>query len=151
MDESAVVLMMLWGLSMSDILYLRAKSNGGYDGGAGLHCTYITPSFISPGMEQYFQSWEWYNIIKFDLALYEAVNKSLDITIDHLGRNVFNENLRKFQYANRIAEERCRNITIFPCDSNGNYHRPNETDCLWSDSGCGTTCLDDVATELKLW
>jgi Galactose-3-O-sulfotransferase len=154
MEESAVVLMMLLNLKLADILYLRAKTNGGYDDGGGFGdnnktCTFIQPSILSTGMKKFFQSIEWKNQIQFDQKLYNAVNKSLDLTIESLGKEEFQKNLIKFRYALQMVESNCRNITIFPCDNTGTYH--NTTDCKWTDSACGMKCIDDVSTKLGLW
>jgi Galactose-3-O-sulfotransferase len=154
MDESFVALMMLLRLKIADILYISAKTKGGYDDAGNKQpqaCTYIWPSFVSPGMKEFFDSKEWREIVRHDRLLYEAVNRSLDLTIDQLGREKFGEQLRIFQEAQKISKERCLPNTTFPCDASGIFHRENTTDCLWKDSGCGTTCLDQIATELNLW
>jgi hypothetical protein len=138
-------------LKISDILYLSAKKQGGYDdGGGGYGCSLIQPSFISPGMKEYFQSDEWRQKIQYDLTLYVAVNRSLDLTIDYLGREEFEVNLDKYKRAQAEASERCLPTTVFPCDEWGAPHGPDETDCLWNDSGCGITCLDEVARDLNM-
>jgi hypothetical protein len=153
LDESLVVLMMLFRLKMADILYLSAKTKGGYDDGGGRGgehiCTYIWPSFVTPGVDAFLHSKEWRDTIRYDMLLYQAVNQSLEMTIDTLGRSRFNDNLQKYQAAQKLAEERCLPTTVFPCDIGGVYHPT--TDCIWNDSGCGTTCLDTIATELNLW
>ena len=154
MDESFVVLMMLLRLKIADILYLSAKTRGGYDDAGGKSvktCTYIWPSFVSTGMKEYFSSKEWRERIRYDVFLYEAVNRSLDLTIDQLGRERFHAQLHIFQTAQQAAHERCLPHTKFPCDESGQFHDKNSTDCIWNDSGCGTTCLDKLATELNLW
>jgi Galactose-3-O-sulfotransferase len=155
MDESFVALMMILRLRISDILYLSAKTKGGYDdaGGkkSGQTCTYIWPSFVSPGMEIFFNSSEWKDMIRYDRLLYEAVNRSLDLTIDQLGRERFENKLRTYREAQKFAQKRCLPNTTFPCDASGRFHRENTTDCIWKDSGCGVTCLDQIATELNLW
>jgi hypothetical protein len=75
----------------------------------------------------------------------------LDLTIDALGRTEFNQYLQQFAQAQQIIKERCLPHTIFPCDKQGIYHPPNETDCIWNDSACGTQCLDQIANEYNLW
>jgi hypothetical protein len=146
MDESMVTLMMLLDLPMGDILYLNAKGNGGYDDGAhrGM-CYYIHPSYVSPGMSSFFESPQWLEMTKWDRLLYQAANRSLDLTIDRLGRDRFNKNLREFRYMNKVAQDRCLPLNVFPCTSTG-QHNKNES-CLWSDSGCGYKCLDQVALD----
>jgi Galactose-3-O-sulfotransferase len=154
LDESFVVLMMILKLKIADILYLSAKTKGGYDDAGGRDsktCTYIWPSFVSPGVDKFLSSKEWRNTTRYDTLLYEAVNRSLDMTIDSLGRDRFDRKLRKFQRAQQVAHTKCLPTTIFPCDATGIYNREETTDCIWKDSGCGATCLDEVATELNLW
>lgn len=125
---------------------------GGYDEGEDQGgCTFIWPSFISDGMQEFFENdQEWKDIVKNDNILYKAVNRSLDLTIERLGREDFAMNLERFQHAQSLVQTRCH-TTVFPCDSNGRYHSPEETDCLWKDSACGNSCLDEVASELDLW
>ena len=154
MDESAVVLMMLLDLPMSDVLFLSAKGHGGYDdggvgGGAQHVCTYIWPSFVSPGMRTFFDTNStWQSMVKYDVEFYKAANASLDLTINALGRDLFESNLVKFREAQEEAQEKCLPTTVFPCDLAGHWHE--HTDCIWNDSGCGVKCLDEIADELGL-
>jgi hypothetical protein len=150
MDESAVVLMMLLNLRLADILFLDAKSSGGYDDGGGdRKCHLIQKSTVSEGMNKYFAKPSWQRIVGPDKMLYTAANKALDLTIDQLGRNEFEENLTRFRRAQTIARNRCIQREVFPCTSKGAIN-PNKN-CLWKDSGCGSDCLDEIATELDIW
>jgi len=151
MDESAVLLMMLLDLPMSDILYLSAKGKGGFDdgGGPGYGCTYIWPSFVSPGMQKFFDTnKQWQSMVQYDLALYNAANASMDLTIERLGRDRFESLLAQFRNAREVAQTRCLPTTVFPCDSSGRLHK--KTGCIWNDSGCAVECLDEIAEELGL-
>jgi hypothetical protein len=149
MDESVVALMMLLNLPMGDILYLDAKGHGGYDDGVHRNtCFFIQPSKVSPGMHSFFNGPYWNELTKWDRLLYEAANRSLDLTIHRLGKDKFNKNLLMFQYANEVARDRCLPQNVFPCTSTG--QRNNNSSCLWSDSGCGYKCLDQVANDLSL-
>jgi hypothetical protein len=150
MDESYVALAMLLRLPLSDVMYLRAKTSGGYDDGASRRCTYIQPSFVSDGMQSFFEGDEWQSKIRNDLSLYRAANQSLDLTIERLGRSSFERNLRLFREAQEAANDRCLETTVFPCDRHGNFFPPNKTDCVFSDYGCGFECLDRVALDLGL-
>jgi hypothetical protein len=143
MDESLVAMQMILGLETNDMLYLRAKGNGGYDDGAANNgtCHYIVPSFTSPGMKEFFKSETWLNMSWGDTLLYYAALHSLDLTIDKLGRDKFNRNLLLFRKAMALAESTCTNVR-FPCSESGDLQ--NRTDCLWLDSGCGTHCLDNL-------
>jgi hypothetical protein len=155
MDESAVALAMLLGLPLGDVLYLSTKMNGGFDdGGHKDVCTYIVPSFVSPGMKQYFESDDFQDIVHWDHALHQAANRSLDLTIDNtLGRDQFESNLAKYRQAQDLATKRCASKTVFPCSiSGGGKKKPDdETDCIMGDAGCGYQCLDEVASDLGLW
>jgi hypothetical protein len=150
MDESYVALAMLLRLPMSDVMYLSAKTSGGYDDGVSGHCTYIQPSFVSDGMREFFEGDEWQAKVRHDRSLFQAANRSLDLTIDRLGRSSFERNLRLFREAQKAAHDRCLESTVFPCDRDGNFFPPDRTDCAFSDYGCGFECLDRVALDLGL-
>lgn len=137
---------MLLRIPLSDVLYLSAKLNGGYDD----HCSFIQPSSLTTEMKEYIQSDEWKGIVKEDWALYMAANHSLDMTIVRLGRDRFEKNLVLYKAALSEGNRRCREKTVFPCTKDGRHVPPPETDCLWSDAGCGAKCLDEVATDLQL-
>jgi hypothetical protein len=149
LDESLVVLMLLLQLPMSDILYVPAKQSGASYDSNGKHrkCSFLQPSILTPDMQAFLESNVWYNEMKYDLMLYKAANRSLDLTIDRLGRDHVQEQVERFRQAQQSVRERCH--PVLPCDDAGNF-RP-DADCLWKDSACGMTCLDEVATELDLW
>lgn len=152
LDESLVVLQLLLNLSTADILYLSAKHNGHFDDGAGKKkCFYIWPSFVTPSMQTYFASPQWQDDIQYDMALYQAANRSLDLTIEAIGRQKFEKQLQRFQMAQSAAKQNCLPTAIFPCSEGGQWRPHNTTNCLWNDSGCGNDCLDEVADELSLW
>jgi len=150
MDESVVVLSMLLGVPLGDILYLTAKGKGGYDGGAEGKCTYIWPSFMTPGMEEFLDGAVWKHISYWDELLYEVVNRSLDLTIDRLGRDKVAANLETFLRAKDAAIEQCVGEHTFPCSTSGKAIDQNHTDCIWKDSGCGASCLDRIAAQFDI-
>jgi len=146
MDESLVAMKMILGLDMNDILYLSAKRNGGWDEGAyEKKCIYIIPSFISKGMKIFFSSKQWRDYTMGDRLLFQAANKSLDMTIDNLGRKEFQAQLKAYRIAQVQAEEICGPSTIYPCSAGGEARKDNHS-CLWWDSGCGYNCLDQLKT-----
>ena len=151
MDESVVALSMVAGVPLADVLFLKAKGHGGYDDGGGRGekiCTYIWPSFVSDGMREFFVTDEFQDVVHWDWVLYQAVNRSLDMTIEMLGPE-FDAKLELYRKAQALAHERCLPATTFPCSEGGVYNW--NTDCMWNDSACGMDCLDEVATELGLW
>lgn len=146
-DESFVVLSMLLGVPLGDVLYLSAKLNGTLDA----QCKLIPTSQVSPVMKEFFASRDWADTIQEDLALYRAVYRSLDLTIERLGRSKFEAMLATYRFALQMAQDRCNSNpqeAVFPCRPDGK--RNKKTDCLWKDSGCGATCLDQVASDLGI-
>jgi hypothetical protein len=133
---------MILRIPLSDVLYLSSKVQGSYDA----RCNYIQPRMLTTGMEDYLQGKKWAGIIQEDVALYNAVNQSLDLTIDSIGRNVFAKKLATYRQAMAMAKDRCANHTVFACPSDRKKVPRFDTGCLWKDAGCGTECLDEIAT-----
>ena len=145
MDESLVVLKMLLGLDLNDVLYLAAsKGNGGFDDGAyNGKCHYIIPKYVSPGMKEWMASEEWQSRVDGDTMLYKAANRSLERTIEALGREEVYYQVYQFQQLKKQAVDECMAKTTFPCAADGSRHARNHS-CLWWDLGCGYQCLDDL-------
>mmetsp|Transcript_21188 Transcript_21188/g.38915 ORF Transcript_21188/g.38915 Transcript_21188/m.38915 type:complete len:399 (+) Transcript_21188:14-1210(+) len=147
MDESLVVLSMLLNLELTDILYLKSKENGSFDDGGLKECTYIVPTYVSPGMKTYFsQNNTWTKRTRGDALLHRAARRSLDMTIDQLGRKNFTTKFTEFKRLRKEVEEQCQGMVVFPCDAGGNRHKLNG--CLWVDSGCGNSCIDHMVHQM---
>jgi Galactose-3-O-sulfotransferase len=145
MDESLVVLSLILNVPITDVLYLKAKGSGGFDDGRyNRKCTYIIPPYVSPSMQSYFLSHTWKDRIFGDVYLYELVNKSLDLTIDEIGKDLVMQRLIEYRQLQKIAEDVCSDEALFPCDSGGQAN-PKAPGCLWKDSGCGHDCLNNIA------
>ena len=85
--------------------------------------------------------------------LYNAAYRSLDLTIDSLGREQFEEKLEKFRRAQKLALEKCSSNLTMPCSPEGVRAKVLDvnkfaSDCLWLDSGCGYKCLDEISDEV---
>ena len=144
MDETLVVLSLLLNIPLSDVLYLKAKGNGGFDDGRfRKKCVYIVPPYVSPTMEAYFASPSWKTRIRADDYLYRLANKSLDMTIEALGKDLVARTVEEYKQLRSFAEQECADKVQYPCTSGGARleHVPG---CLWQDSGCGNPCLDKV-------
>lgn len=153
-DESLVVLMMLLDLRLADILYFSSKQSGSsfISKGKRNECFTIAPTIMPEGLADFFDSEEWQARIHFDTLLHKAANRSLDLTIDSIGRHGVEEKVALFRHAQRVATEQCKGRVVLPCEEEGVQKRQdNETDCYRLDIGCGMECLDEVATELDLW
>ena len=151
LDESLIVLSMLLDIPLGDILYLGSKRSGGYDDGAyNNKCYFIQPSNLTSEMKVYLSSDEWQKYVEPERRLFQAINHSLDLTIERLGRQQVNDNLQKFQKAQLVVQTKCLNITKFPCSSTGERREASQVDCWTRDLGCGFDCLDQVAKELGI-
>jgi hypothetical protein len=152
MDESVVALKILLNISMADVLHISSKTSGGYDDGEFQgKCVKIQPSTLSTGLQEYLATSDWEDYIKPEKELYEAAYRSLDRTIEQLGRDLFEEELAKYRTAQQMVASRCEPDVKLPCSRTGERRRDEDTDCLVADIGCGFDCLDQVATELGLW
>lgn len=152
-DESMIILKMLLNLTIGDMLYVNsAKSNGGYDDGAYGKCTHIQPTNLTKEMQEFIQnSQEWNNdTIKWDLELYKAANKSLDLTIDSIGRELVQHELNIFKKAQVKVKEKCMPLVKAPCTETGEKREPRDTNCLFHDGGCAYECLDEIALSLSI-
>ncbi|KAG7345527.1 galactose-3-O-sulfotransferase [Nitzschia inconspicua] len=152
-DESMVILQMLLkahNVTLGDLLYVKAKSNNGYDdGGHKGKCTFIRQAELTPEMKRFVSTKEWRKQIQWDNAFYAAANRSLDMTIDLLGRETVEKKVELYRWAQSLVKDRCAGEARLPCSNSGVKRQPNETNCLFSDSGCAYECLDAfVADEL---
>jgi hypothetical protein len=150
-DESMVVLQMLLkphNVTLGDMLYVQAKSSGGYDdGGYKGKCTLIRKSDLTQEMKDFISSDAWRQSVEWDQAFYEAANHSLDMTIEQLGREDVERKVQLYRWAQSLVEKRCAAEAKPPCTPQGVKRLPRETNCLFSDSGCAYKCLDELVTE----
>jgi hypothetical protein len=143
MEESLVVLKLLLDLELTDILYLDNSSPFElYDDNK---CVYQVRHYVSPGMKAFFESQEWQGRIAGDAMLYQATNKSLDLTIEALGRTQVEKEVADYRRALQLAQSECR-TAIFPCTSSGK-RRYSQHFCHMDSIGCGYACLDKVSLE----
>jgi Sulfotransferase family len=145
LDESLVVIQMLLGLTTKEIVYTRARSSGTFSNGwSDRPCFYIMKSFISKGMQNYFASEEFQLLIANDWYFYQAVNKSLDITIASLDRQLFEQNLAALRNALPLAAKNCQGQVRTMCDQGGNpIPFTNRTCYIWGE-GCDHGCIDEL-------
>ena len=148
MDDSLVVMQHLLGLETHEIVYFRARSSGAFSNGPKQRpCVYITPSFVTSGMDRFFRTApEWRGRTVGDELLYKAAHHSLDRTIDEMGRERFQLLKDKLQRAVRYAKEQCKggNKVIPMCTESGEERRkPNSTCYIWME-GCDHQCLNSI-------
>jgi len=180
-DESMVVLSILLGedVTLGDMLYMSSKPAGGYDcGNFKGRCNFIQKSYITEEMKNYFNdgndngngsdsdsgsgsddkqegsqshAYTWEERSRWDRALYEAANRSLDRTIDEvIGRTQFEQKLKRYKEALQKVNEKCAAIAKWPCTKDGRKRPKSEQNCLYIDFACGYECVDDVAKEMNI-
>jgi hypothetical protein len=147
MDESLVVMKLLFDLDDKDMIVLSAKSSGGYDDGLFREkCFLIQKAFTTPEVDEYLAT--KFKVDNADYLLYAAANRSLDLTIDALGRKRVEEHVRKHRMLQKLAEEQCLAHAVFPCSANGTRQMElSALDCYEGESGCGYRCVDRVIQE----
>jgi Sulfotransferase family len=118
MEESLVLLQFLLGLQTGDIVSLSYNVGGSYRYEHG-KCKQLIKSHVSDGMQEYFQSEEWQAKNYGDYLLFAAVNRSLDMTIDQIGRTEFDIALQEFRRLETKVNQICNERVPFPCSSNG--------------------------------
>jgi hypothetical protein len=139
--ESMVVLkMLLPGVLYSDLIVLRTKERGSFVPFGGM-CKFIPVVTSIPDRIQTYLDGPFRDTNP-DYLLYAAVNRSLDMTIESLGRERVVEGVRLIKYLQSLAQEHCMNTTIPPCSSG--IDEPRTTDCYVRDFGCGYKCIGDV-------
>jgi hypothetical protein len=147
MDESLVVMKLLFDLDDKDMIVLSAKSSGGYDDGKFKGtCFLIQKAFTTPEVDEYLAT--DFKADNADYLLYAAANRSLDLTIDALGRKRVEKHVRKHRVLQKLAEEHCLAQAVFPCSANGTSQTElSALDCYEGDHGCGYRCVDRIIQE----
>jgi hypothetical protein len=153
MEESLVVMKILFDLEFRDVIVLSAKQSGGYDDGGMVRknengvkenvCIKIPKAFTTPEVDQYLV----HNFTKdnYDFVLYAAANRTLDLTIDALGRQRVETGVREYRMLMKLAEHHCQSKTVFPCSAEGKYQRSAAKEsCFAMDSGCGHKCVQHI-------
>jgi hypothetical protein len=146
MDDSICLLGLLLKLDPSDLVYFSTKVQGQYlQSMDGHNCYKVPKSFVPPVVQSFFESEEWKNQSIFSSQLYAAANKSIDATIDSIGRNTFLAYRQEFDRLQQIAHVSCSDEVKLPCNHSG-VLQLNESykSCYMGDIGCGYRCLDRI-------
>jgi hypothetical protein len=149
MEESMVVLQLLFQLEPMDMIVLPSKQKGGYDdGGYNKTCYWIQPPVSFPEVDAYLHQ-DFY-VDNYDFFLHAVVNRSLDLTIDALGRDLVERQVQHHKALQAYAVEQCQSQAIFPCSNNGTLQRKESSQsCLIRDMGCGYKCVHKALTEFQ--
>ena len=153
MQESLVVLAMLAQIPLTDVVVFFSKTAGGYDGGYGKSCVKLKNKWTTPKIDEYILG-DYQSANKDDYLLYNAAQRSLDKTIDALGRHrVEEENVELLRSLQQQNEEQCASKVAMPCPEPEDAQKKREhillvkESCYFSDIGCGHACTDEVLAD----
>jgi hypothetical protein len=149
MDESLVVLSMLLKIPIADVVVMPSKQSGGYDDGRSKKgCVKLQTKWSTPKIDDYlygdFLKGNW------DYLLYQAVNMSLDRTIDELGRGKVEAGVQTYRRLLELNDVECRKQAIFPCPLPEGLKKAyvhtvlSGLSCYFEDAGCGHKCTDKI-------
>jgi hypothetical protein len=151
MDESLTALALVAGLDLGDVLSTSAKVSGEYklarSGKNEGSCSKSTKGKMSKGVKEYFESKVWLAMNYADYVLYEAANRSLDLTIEKIGRDRFDRALTDFRRLKAKAMQVCGDHVGLGCTGDG-IALPENT-CYVRDFGCGHQCVDAMLRDEK--
>jgi hypothetical protein len=143
-ESMAVLKLLLPGVHYSDLVVLRTKGRGSFVP-HGQSCKYIPMvSTISDRIQMYLDG--PFRETNPDYLLYAAVNRSLDLTIESLGRHRVENGVRQIQYLQTLAQDECLNKVKQPCSDNGEIQEASSS-CYVKDFGCGYKCIEDVLSQ----
>lgn len=97
--ESLVVLSMIIGADVNDVLFDYLPTTLSRCG------SLEQPDWLTAEMQEFLKSDRWRQRELGDFTLYDAVNRSLDLTIEHLGRKNFEETMARFNKLLSIGTE----------------------------------------------
>ena len=143
MEESLVILQFLLGLHTGDIVSLSYNVGGSYRYEHG-KCKQLIKSQVSEGMMAYFQSDEWIAKNYGDYLLFAAVNRSIDMTIEQIGRPAFDTALQEFRRLEGKVNTICNERVPFPCSANGTVRFQAKQSIPHDEIG---RCVDDVVRQ----
>jgi hypothetical protein len=146
MGESLAVFQLLFGFDDASMIVLSSKKAGGFDDGQykdGV-CHAIQKANRSQAVDQFIQTGFFDR--NYDYFLYAVANRSLDWTIEALGRDRVTTQVRKLQGLQQVVQEHCSDEAVFPCTQDGQI--PNvygaEKSCYFGDVGCGHACVQET-------
>mmetsp|Transcript_11831 Transcript_11831/g.16983 ORF Transcript_11831/g.16983 Transcript_11831/m.16983 type:complete len:268 (-) Transcript_11831:47-850(-) len=153
MDESLVVLAMLAQIPLTDVVVYLSKISGGYNFALNQEgCVLTKKKWTTPKIDEYIHG-DYQNANKDDYLLYKAAQRSLDKTIDALGRKSVEENVELLRSLQRQNEEQCATKITMPCPEPDDeqkkleHKRLSRESCYSGDFGCGHACTDLVLAD----
>lgn len=154
MDESLVVLKLLFGFPDEAMIAFSSKRAGGFDdGGFENTCAQVVKAETTLDVDMHIAKHTNYYKENLDFFLYEVAERSLDRTIEALGKDLVAAELEKHRKLKAYAEAKCLDHVVFPCEKAGVPPNPESLrHCYFGDLACGHECAMNAAREYKeLW
>jgi hypothetical protein len=142
MEESLIVMKLLWNLRDGDILVSSVKQAGGwtYSWDVPKTCFHVPKLKVTPAVQEYIDT--DFVTGNADYVLNAFANRALDATIDTLGRELVGKEIQKHRRLKELVAEHCRDEVIFPCSDDGEWQSGYATNCYENDIGCGYPCIN---------
>jgi hypothetical protein len=151
MDESLVALSFVIGVSLTDVLFTSSKVAGAYlykkQNSGEMGCRRQLEARPTPNIVEYLKSDAFTAMNYADYLLYHAADVSLNLTIQHIGRDKFDKALADFRALKQRVQEACGERLGSGCTSDGKPILPRES-CYMRDFGCGYKCINEVLSEI---
>eukprot|EP00984_Skeletonema_dohrnii_P001951 scaffold659_cov75-Skeletonema_dohrnii-CCMP3373.AAC.1 len=115
-------------------------------------CVKIEKKWTTPKIDEYILG-DYQKANKDDYLLYNAAQRSLDKTIDALGRKRVEENVELLRSLQQQNDEQCASKTTMPCPQpedesmKKEHKRLAKESCYKDDFGCGHACTDEVLAD----
>ena len=115
-------------------------------------CRRLPKFSMTDTSKEFFNSNFWRANNYGDFLLHEAANRSLDMTIERIGRERFEIALKDFRRRLAMVHEQCtlKGRVILPCSDKGVVqNEASKLNCYFEDVGCGNECIDEVVALQK--
>ena len=157
MDESLVVLAMLAQIPLADVVVFSSKVSGDYathgtEFRGYVGCMKVTKKWTTPKIDEYIAG-DYRIVNKDDYLLYNAAQRSLDKTIDALGRQRVEENVKLLKSLQQQNVEQCATKVTMRCPEpedpgmKRKHIRLAGRSCYFNDIGCGHACTEEVLSD----
>lgn len=149
MEESLVVMKLLWGLEDGDIIVTSVKQSGewSYDWDKPETCFHVPKIKPSSAVQEYLD--RKFRKRNYDFVLYDYANRSLDATIESLGRERVQREVEKYRGLKERALRYCKDKIRLPCSDEGEWQADYVESCFEDDIGCGYQCINDFLDSYK--
>jgi hypothetical protein len=153
MDESLVLMSLVLGIHVSDVIVADSKITGETfrmwknKPVETSVCIPTIKSFTSKTVRSFLKQNRWRASNYGDYLLHAAATKSLDRTIELVGRERFKATLAEYKILKALADEQCADQVHLPCGPGGQLQlEKNKQSCyiMAKDFGCAHACVDTL-------